>query len=290
MRKDVYQVITDRILGLLSQDIVPWHRPWIAEQDAPKNHVSGHEYRGINPFLLLCTGYERQEWLTFNQAKRLDARVRKGEHGFPVIFWSVQEKKVKKDGKDAIHRFAFLKYFTVFNVEQIDGIDLPPKKTFEMTWKPIERCESVVAGMPKAPPIMHREVRAYYRPATDEVNLPARERFSKREEYYSTAFHELTHATGHTSRLGRPGIMDVAMFGGTDYSKEELVAEMGASFLCAHCGIEQATIDNSAAYIKGWLRKLRDDPKMVVSAAAQAQKAADFILGQKGEGNASRKR
>ena len=137
---------------------------------------------------------------------------------------------------------------------------------------------SMVAGMPTAPEILHDADGAYYRPAEDRVHMPPQTRFESPEEYYSTLFHELTHSTGHVSRLDREGIQDVAPFGSSTYSREELIAEMGAAFLCGHCRIEQATLDNSAAYLQGWLKKLRGDARLIVTAAAAAQKAADYIL------------
>lgn len=280
-RSNGYEIITQRMIDLLNQDIVPWHRPWIAGDDDPRNFVSQRPYRGINVFMLLCTGYEQNQWITFNQARKLGGGIRKGEHGFPVIFWNRRVKQVETDDGIEDRSYAFLKVYTVFNIEQTKDIEVPPKREFELTWDPIERCEEIVAGMPKRPTIRHAEARAYYRPSTDEVNLPARERFQLAEEYYCTAFHELTHATGHKKRLARAGVMEVNLFGSADYSREELVAEMGATYLCAESGIVNTTIDNSAGYIKGWMRKLRDDPKLVVVAAAQAQKATDFILNRK---------
>jgi antirestriction protein ArdC len=137
--------------------------------------------------------------------------------------------------------------------------------------------------MPKAPVIEHKEQRAYYRPSSDVVNIPMPDLFRSDEEYYSTLFHELTHATGHQSRLNREELSKVSLFGSHDYSKEELVAEMGAAFLCGHCGIEPSVIENQAAYIQGWLKKLQDNKKWLVYAAANAQRAADFILGIKHE-------
>ncbi|MEE8587689.1 MAG: zincin-like metallopeptidase domain-containing protein, partial [Acidobacteriota bacterium] len=139
--------------------------------------------------------------------------------------------------------------------------------------------EAVVRTMPQAPPIEHGATGAWYEPIQDVVRMPEPGHFSPLEAYYSTLYHELVHSTGHKSRLGRDIGDRVPRFGSTDYSQEELVAEMGAAFLCGHCGIEQATVENSAAYIQGWLKKLKGDHKLVVIAAAQAQKAADFIRG-----------
>jgi antirestriction protein ArdC len=179
-----------------------------------------------------------------------------------------------------------LRYYSVFNVEQCDGIEYPKPDvpTFEFT--PIERAEQIVAGMPNKPEITSGGDSAYYRPSLDQVNMPPKERFERPEYFYDTLFHELTHATGHESRLNRKGVADKdehSQFGSDPYAREELVAEMGASFLCGHAGIVERTIDNSAAYIGHWLEQLKQDPRLVIVAAGQAQKAADYILGTQPE-------
>jgi antirestriction protein ArdC len=171
-----------------------------------------------------------------------------------------------------------LRYYTVFNLEQTTGIETP-MELHKQTFQPIERCEALVTSMPQRPTLHHGEPRAYYRPSVDAINMPRPELFDSPEEYYSTLFHELTHSTGHARRLNRPTLTDLCPFGSTNYSKEELVAEMGAAFLCGICGIENRTVDNSAAYIASWLRVLKHDKQMVILAAAQAQRAADFIQG-----------
>ncbi len=278
MASQVYNIVTDRVLSLLEHGVVPWKRPW-AGGEPPANLVSKKPYRGINPFLLASTGYASPYWLTFKHAQQRGGNVRTGEKATPVIFWKRwQTERTDPDtGESAKVSMPILRYYNVFNAEQCDGIDAPELTTAE--FHPIERCESVVSEMPSPPTITHGEPRAWYRPLTDTVNMPRPELFVGPQEYYSTLFHELTHATGHVSRLGRPGIEDIQPFGSADYSREELVAEMGAAFVCGFCGIETATIENSAAYINGWLRKLRDDHKLVVVAAAQAQRAADCIRG-----------
>ena len=173
------------------------------------------------------------------------------------------------------------RYYTVFNLAQIDGIeDSSQAEDLEVIdFTPITRCEEIASGMPKPPVIESKAQRAYYQPSTDVVNVPLPSSFEAAEHYYATLFHELVHSTGHESRLARPGVTGVTMFGSHDYSKEELVAEMGAAFLCGEAGIEGATIDSHAAYVGGWLKKLKDDSRLVITAAAQAQKAADLILG-----------
>ena len=274
-----YQIVTDRIIDLLTAGTIPWRKPWHADQLMPHNAVSGKAYRGINVFMLGCTAFRSPYWLTFNQARKLGGSVCKGEKSTPVVFWKWLEDE-NDDGTST--RRPLLRYYRVFNVAQCD---LPADKipatpdvpTHEFT--PIAACEAVVNEMPSPPAVQHDANAAFYRPSTDSVHMPPAERFEQREEYYSTLFHELTHATGHKSRLNRGGITATAGFGSPTYSREELVAEMGAAFLCGHCRIEQATLDNSAAYIDSWISRLRGDARLVVTAAAAAQKAADFILG-----------
>ena len=301
MSNKVYEIVTDQIIRQLEEGTVPWHKPWkwgsgfsfSGSTAGPVNLATKKPYRGINIFLLLCTPYESPYWVSIKQANKLGGRVRKDEKSSMVIFWKpleVEDKENKnEDGTPKKKTIPLLRYYRVFNVEQCEGLESkipqPPEPEPEAPepepFQPIECCEKVVEGMPNRPEIRHKEARAYYRPSEDFVNLPKQELFESPEEYYSTAFHELTHSTGHKSRLARPEITKgLIVFGSHDYSKEELVAEMGAAFLCGHCQIEQKTLYNSAAYIQGWLKKLRDDRKLVVHAAAAAQRAADYILGK----------
>lgn len=280
MRKtDAYQVITDRILALLEAGTVPWHKPWNAETGMPKNLASGKPYRGINVFMLGTQHYGSPYWLTFKQCKAPGGSVKRGEKSTPVVFWKISEYQHENDDGETETRKSFLlRYYNVFNVEQCEGIDAPTVEDVEHDHEPIPHCEQIVTGMPNAPSIEHREAQAYFRPRTDTVNMPKLSLFDTPEEYYSTLFHELTHSTGHKSRLNRKTLTDICPFGSINYSKEELCAEMGAAYLCGTTGIENRTIDKSAAYINGWLAKLRRDPKVLVNAAAQAQKAADHIM------------
>lgn len=282
MATDVYERITARIVDQLERGTVPWRKPWQGGQSGhPRNLVSGRRYRGINTFLLSCSPFESPFWLTFKQAKALGGHVRKGEESTPLIFWRWLDRTDAETGESK--RFPLLRQYRAFNSEQCE---LPPDRipdvaaAPENNFSPIEVCEHVVADMPHPPGIRHGGGAAFYRPATDTVQMPQPERFDESEDYYSTLFHELVHSTGHESRLGRPGITEEIRFGNHSYSREELIAEMGAAFLCGHCGIENCVIDNSAAYLASWLTRLRDDKRLVVHAAAAAQKAADFILSQ----------
>jgi len=273
-RSSVYQIVTEQILKQLESGTAPWHRPWTTQ--VPKNLVSGRAYRGINVFLLASNGYGSPYWLTYKQATERGGHVRKGEHGTKVVFWKIGTREVEDADGDTIERKSILlRYYTVFNIEQCEGIAAPDSTR---TVNPIEECERIVQGMPN-PPAMEQDGRAWYRPSTDTVGMPSRNAFNSPEEYYSTLFHELTHSTGHAKRVGRDGIEKLNTFGSESYSKEELIAEMGAAMLCGVAGIERKTLSNSAAYLKSWVDVLRSDSRMVVSAAAQAQKAADYIRG-----------
>jgi len=277
----VYEIITDRIMEKLAQGCVPWHQPWAGNSEYPKNLITKKEYRGINVFMLACAGFASPFWASYKQIKELGGNVNKGEKGWPVVFWKFMDEDDSADNKKHI---PLLRYYTVFNVDQTSGIDekkIPKSAAKYNEIEKLEQCEAVVLAMPHRPEITYNDQRgACYTHSKDRVNMPKMESFDGAEEYYSTLFHELTHSTGHESRLNRKGIISgIAAFGTKEYSKEELVAEMGAAFLCGYCQIDNKTIDNSAAYIKSWLKKLKDDPKMVILAAAQAQRAVDFILG-----------
>ena len=270
----VYQIVTEQILKQLEAGVAPWHKPWATR--LPKNLVSNREYRGINVFLLASLGYGSPYWLTYKQATGRGGHVRRGEHGTKVVFWKFDKYESEDaDGQTVEKTSAILRYYTVFNLEQCEGIGVP--ETGRVV-NPIEECERIVRGMPN-PPAFAQDYRAWYRPSTDTVGMPARGTFDSAESYYSTLFHELTHSTGHAKRVGRESIEKLNTFGSESYSKEELVAEMGAAMLAGVAGIERRTIANSAAYLKSWIDVLKGDSRMAVFAASAAQKAADYILG-----------
>ncbi len=268
----VYEIVTEQMVNALESGVCPWRKPWAGGHGAPMN-ISGREYRGVNVFLLGLSGYESPYWMTYRQAQEKGGHVKKGERGQLVVFW----KWLKNDetGED----FPMLRYYTVFNVAQCEGIASP--ETQVRTFTPIEAAERIVSGLPAtAAGVAHGLSGACYVPALDEVRMPSREAFTGSEEYYGTLFHELTHSTGHESRLARKGIVDRARFASHEYSEEELVAEMGSSFLCHEAGILPATMENSAAYLRSWVKVLKGDSRLVVRAAGAAQKAADWLLGR----------
>jgi antirestriction protein ArdC len=286
----IFEMVTDTIVSKLEEGTIPWHKPWTGTIGMPRNLISNKAYRGINILLLGLQGYGSPYWVSFRQASKLGGHVRKGEAGTIIVFWKWFEKEeeaVNPDtGETEIKKvnIPFLRYYRVWNVEQCEGLKhkrLQPKEdgrevevntTAETIWNGWEHPEVRTNGG-----------RAFYHIGDDYIGMPEQATFDTDDDYYSTLFHEGIHSTGHPDRLNRPSIVRDKDYGVDDYSKEELVAEIGACYLATMAGIER-TIDNSVAYINGWLNKLKSDKRMVVYAAAQAEKAAEYILNNgKGE-------
>ncbi len=279
MSKNVYEIVTNKIIELLEEGTVPWQRPWKSKEGA-RNLVSGKPYRGINQILLNCSEYESDFYLTFKQAKDKGGHVRKGEKSTLVVFWKLLNTVSETDNPDSnskLIKIPYLRYYRVFNLDQIDGIEPPKEEEVINPFTPIEQAEQIIDNMPLRPSIQYKGSQAVYSPMLDAVTLPPKEAFTSPASLYSTLFHELSHATGHAKRVGRTGVTEPTYFGSHDYSQEELVAELSASMLCGVAGIE-STIENSAAYISGWLSVLKKNKKLLVLAASQAQKSADYIL------------
>lgn len=279
--KDVYQIVTNRIIQLLEQKIVPWRQPWIAS-GLPQNLITKKHYRGINVLLLNSLNYSQNYFVTYNQIHQLGAKVKEGEKPHFVVFWKWLDKngEEREEGKKP-SQIPMLRYYQVLNIAQVEGIQedrLPQKEQFN----PVEidhSCEEIIANIPMCPPIEFKGSEAYYLPLEDKIVMPSREFFKSKEGYYQTLFHELVHSTGHASRLNRSGITEKAKFGSKEYSKEELIGEIGASFMCHHAGFDKPEIENSASYIQSWLKVLQNDKKFIISASVQAQKAADYLMG-----------
>lgn len=274
----VPEIITESVIKQLEQGVAPWRKPW--SSSIPRNLISKKPYRGLNVFLLATQGYGSPHWLTFNQAKQLGAHVRQGEKSTLVSFWKFSDYvRENETGELENKTSVLLRYYRVFNIEQCDGL----KSLYGDDRKPVNpiaECESVANQMPNAPRI-EQHSHAFYRPSADIVGMPSRNCFESPEGYYSTLFHELTHSTGHRSRLNRFEENSTDhQFGSESYSKEELVAEMGAAMLAGIAGISHATLDNSASYLQAWISRLKSDSRLIISAASHAQKAADFILGK----------
>lgn len=283
MSVKVHEIVTERIIAALERGVVPWRMPWRGRggRGIPKNLQSGKEYRGVNIFLLGAQGYASPFWCTYKQCAARGGQVRPGEKSTPVIFWKVGDSKKVSPKTGKPEKFFVLRYYNVFNVAQCDGLEVPGEPE-EEPYNPIQRleeCEKIVRAYKTLPKIEHGGERAFYSPSFDVVHMPEMNSFEWSEEYYCTLFHELVHSTGHENRLNRDGIMNPIRFGSHEYSFEELVAECGAAFLCAHAGIIDHTLENSAAYIQSWVRKLKSEPKWIVEASGKAGKAADYIMG-----------
>ncbi|KOP81355.1 ArdC family protein [Cytobacillus solani] len=268
---NVYEIVTQKIIEKLEAGVIPWRKPWINVNAV--NWLTQKPYRGINTMLL-----EPGEYATFKQIKDAGGRVKDGAKSEIVVFWKWIEKEIKETGE--IEKIPLLKCYRVFNIStQVEGLNSKREiKAFDND--PIEEAEKVFKSYINCPSYSYNSGKAYYQPSIDHINCPPMKDFPNVNEYYSTLFHEMVHSTGHKSRLNRSGIIEMASFGDEVYSKEELVAEMGATMLCGIAGIDNSTLPNSASYIASWLKKLNNDKSLVVKAAAQAQKAADYILGK----------
>lgn len=277
MKQDLYQQVTDRIVAQLEQGVIPWHKPWIG-RGAAISHSTGKAYSLLNQLILGKPG----EYLTFAQCVKEGGHIRKGEKASFVVFWKWIEQP-DEEQPDKVKKIPFLRHFSVFHIDQCEGIK--PRHTAELPAQSVEPdadADAIIADYLKRSGVklIHQEGdRAFYRPSTDTVTLPLLAQFKETAEYYGTAFHELTHSTGHTSRLNR--LTKIACFGSEEYSREELIAEIGAAALVNHAGLETpSSFRNSAAYIQSWLKALKDDRRLIVSAAGQAEKACTLILNQ----------
>ena len=291
---NLYEEVTNKIISMIEKGVAPWRRTW-STYGLARNYVSGRPYTGINYLLMNNTRHNIPYFLTFNQVKELGGKVKKGAQAEMVIYFKVfckdsddntltlEEANARRLKGEEIKALRFIRYYSVFNVSDIEEVELDLNRFNEAKLtdnERLERCEQIIGNMPKLPELRHIDAnRAYYNPALDFINMPDIKQFESSEHYYPTYFHELIHSTGHASRLARPEVMDFSGFGTTPYSKEELVAEMGASYLSCICQIDYApVIENSASYLIGWLKVLKDDSKFIFQVASCAQRATDFIL------------
>jgi antirestriction protein ArdC len=270
-----YDRVTQLILDSLAKGVVPWRKPWKGRDFLPCNAVSKTRYQGINTFLLSIAPYTDHRWLTLHQANELGGYVRHGEKGSLVVFW----KLLETSDDDVKRRIPLLRHYFVFNIEQTGGTGLEPVEPYTSSER-IAEAETVIRGMPNPPSLREYGVSAYYRPGDDTVVLPPLSFFDSPDHYYATAFHELGHATGHQSRLSRPGVVGSIQFGSEDYSREELIAELSSAFVCAELGLDNTLLENASSYINGWLDVLQNDSKAVISASSHARNASDYILGR----------
>jgi antirestriction protein ArdC len=273
-----YEIVTQRILAEIDAGVAPWQKPWATIQ--PRSMSTNKPYRGINLFLL-GSGY----WGTYKKITELGGQVKKGETSSLAVFWSLFDGH-DKDGNEK--KVPVLRYFNVFHQDQAEWPDGVPER-FKAQGLPgtdnerVAAAEQIVLEYKKADnaPTFLPETgnRACYAPKTDEIEVPSLASFISTPHYYSTLFHEMGHSTGHGTRLAREGVTDFDAFGSHQYAQEELVAEMTAAMLMGTIGMVDDTIKASASYLSNWRSKISDDPKLIVRAAGQAQKAADLILG-----------
>lgn len=277
---DVYRDVTNRMIEALELGRIPWQKPWSGGM-RPMNYISGKAYSGINTWILASMPFESPYWLTYKQAKKLGGNVMKGQKGTKITYWNIFKKEVedKATGETKKQSFFFLKEFTVFNAEQVEGIEFEEPKKPEGA-QTFESAEQLIKLFEDAPNVRFDGTgsRACYSPTFDFITMPNKDLFKSTEGYYSTLFHELAHSTGHESRLAREGVTNFDRFGSHQYSKEELVAEMSACFMMSICGLSVEPNDNSKAYINGWIEKLKNDPKVLFQAAKEAEKASNYMM------------
>lgn len=284
-KKNVFEMVTARIVAQMEQGQIPWHKPWTCSGvDGAISHESGKPYSLVNQMLLGKDG----EWLTFMQVQKEGGRIKVGEEASFVVFWKqVTYEEEREDGEKVQHTVPVLKYYNVWHIDQTEGIEAkhaPSASTIKDKQVKTKRsAEKVISQYVQREGIRlindKPSNEAFYRPSDDTIVVPLMQQFDSSTEYYSTLFHEATHSTGHATRLNR--LTKTAAFGSGVYSREELVAEMGAAYLCTLMGVETAkAMKNSAAYIQSWLRVLKNDPKMVVVAAGKAEAAVRYIMGE----------
>ncbi len=262
----------------------PWRRLWNPALGADRNLTTDCAYRGSNVFMTAIQGYSSPFWTTRKQCEDLGGEINRQDDGklapyTPILFWCFPTPEQKEAG-----RFPFVKFYQLWNVEQTTGLEEKAAEKLEAHEgppnNPIEAAQEVVDGWFGCPPVRYGNARAFYTPGTDSITMPDIQAFASAEAFYSTMFHEMSHATGHRTRLNRDGVTCPVRFASHDYSEEELIAEMGAGMLAAFCGIDTPeTVDNSAAYLDHWLKKLKREPGMLAASGGAAQKAVDLIRG-----------
>jgi len=285
MAKNAYEIVADSIISQLENNVAPWRKDWVASGYSPLSLSSKKAYKGMNSWLLsfraMSENYTSPWWGTYKQITEQGGSVRKGEKGTPVVLWKQFDAPTETN---ADKKAVVMRYFTVFSAEQAEWEKGAPHYETLKTRTEVETLESAEKlltdyfARDNAPKLAYGGDRAYYSPSGDNIQLPERLAFETSGGFYSTAFHEMGHSTGHRTRLNRDGVVENHYFGSETYSEEELVAEFTAAFLSSETGILPATLDNSTAYIKSWLKVLKNEPKMLVKAVGRAQKAANYII------------
>jgi len=272
---DIYKEVTDRIIAEMETGLIPWQKPWVAAGGCI-SYATGKPYSLLNQMLLGRPG----EYATFKQVQQAGGYVKKGQKASMVVFWKWIEQEDEETGEKK--EIPFLRYYNVFHIDQCEGLKVRHTKPLPQTANADQTAETIICEYLKTSGVKvnHEQGdRAFYSPAADSITLPLLAQFKETAEYYSTAFHELTHSTGHRSRLNR--LDKVAAFGSEDYSKEELIAEIGASALVNVSGLEtKKSFRNNAAYVQNWLQVLKSEKRFIVSASGKAEKAVALILGK----------
>lgn len=310
-QQKIYNMVTDMILDAMKRDDLFWRKPWsVRKVDATGSNIPSQNfatkkiYRGVNYWItnFIAPSYGKQSpfFLTFKQVQEMEGSVKKGSMSFPILYYNwiyfitipvrknISEQEylamtIKERADKGAQKIGFVQYYSVFNADDIEGIDFPKTKELKIPKKEqIETCERIAEGMPQRPAIKHGGDEAYYSPGSDYIQMPPIDYFDKEQEYYSTLFHEMIHSTGAPKRLNREF---GKRFGDAKYAFEELIAELGASYLCAESGVLYFTLKNTAAYLKGWSKRvsesMKKDNQFFLRAAAKAQQASDFILNVK---------
>lgn len=287
-KKTVQEIVTERFMNLLKEDIIPWRKPWISikgERVGGWSHSTGRSYSLLNQMLLPDEG----EYITYKQIVEEGGQLKEStdEHkviGYPIFFY--KQLEVEVEDSDEPKKIPMLRYYTVYSLKDVEGIEpkYKPDHSDIAGLKEPAKCrkaEAIIKGYTNKYhiPIKHvAQNQAYYSPSDDSVTLPLKKQFKDKAGYYDTTFHELTHSTGHKSRLNR---LESTRFGSPNYAREELVAEIGASTILYNLGLEtKASVDNNKAYIQSWLKRLKDDPRLISIAAGRAEKAIKMIYGE----------
>ena len=290
-KRDLYKEVTEKIIGMIELGVAPWRRTW-STYGLARNYATGHIYTGINLLLMNNTSHLIPYFMTYAQVKERGGNIRKGAKAEMVIYFNVYYKDAndqtlekeaaltRKHNGEEIQILKFIRYYNVFNIADIEGIEFEIREVILNPNEKIAACERIVTNMPNPPEIkVQSSNRAFYSPIFDFIVVPVIEQFESAEAYYAALFHELIHSTGHIKRLGREEVVNLTGFGSVPYCREELVAEMGASFLCSMAQIDYDSItQNSAAYLSGWLTKLREDSRFIFKVAAEAQKGVECIV------------
>lgn len=280
MSKSVYDMVTERIIEQLEKNIVPWHRPWSGTHSGAYNRISNKPYSLLNQMLLKFDG----EYASYKQWNDIGGHIKKGAKSEIVVFWKIQPiEEIQDDGTKVVKQIPILRYYNVFHISQVDGVE-PKEKSKFTELEPIAEAEKIKEDYKAREHIEICEIvsnKAFYSPSGDYIQVPCKEQYQAIEEFYSTLFHEMIHSTGHKTRLDRLQTGSNAHFGSETYSKEELVAELGSASILNILGIETPnTFTNSTAYIQSWLQVLRNDNRFIVSASSKAEKAVKYILNE----------